>query len=206
MGFCAAAHTFQNDSIFLSIQVWWWPPSLVICVTLIWWNSGISPGLPKATLKWALRVWQGPSEPQQPSKRQEALQCWSANSSWLAVAKGGEVYPCPPSPFWIYDLPLKASLSTCETFTLFVQLCVFLKTKIRRSFLILGKRSCQSGCCETLLEKFTGLRAQLQWSSAVCLSRTFTGSRVTELTLLIHQTNPQYWFLSLRTSFFPSSF
>lgn len=39
------------------------------------------------------------------------LQCGCPSS----VAKGGEVYPCPPSPFWIYDLPLKAGLSTHET-------------------------------------------------------------------------------------------
>lgn len=63
------------------------------------------------------------------------LQCGCSTS----VAKGGEVYPCPPNPFWIYDLPLKASLSTREILTLLVQLYVFLKAKIRRFFLHLGK-------------------------------------------------------------------
>lgn len=126
------------------------------------------------------------------------LQCGCPTS----VTKRGGVCPCPPSPFWVYDLPLKASLSTHEIFTLFVQLCVFLKTKIKRSFPISGKRCSQPGCCEMLLEKFTNLRTQLHGSSAVCL----TGSRVTALTLLIHQAKFHSWFLSLKTSFSPSCF
>lgn len=151
------------------------------------------------------RGHQSPSSPPKDKKPFSAgvqmpvgLQCGCPTS----VTKRGGVCPCPPSPFWVYDLPLKGSLSTHEIFTLFVQLCVFLKTKIKRSFPISGKRCSQPGCYEMLLGKFTNLRTQLHGSSAVCL----TGSRVTALTLLIHQTKFHSWFLSLKTSFSPSSF
>lgn len=117
------------------------------------------------------------------------LQC-----GWpCSVAKGGEVYPCPQNPFWIHDLPLKARVSTCKKF-MFVQLCVLLKTKTRRSFPILGKRCFQSGCREMLLEKFTSLRAQLNCTDA----QVFVSVALSEL-----QHWP-YWFI--RQILSPGSF
>lgn len=63
---------------------------------------------------------------------------------------------------------------------LFVLLYGLLKTKIRSLEYLLGKTDA-TGCCEMLLEEFTGLGAQLHWSSAVSVA----------LTQLQHWT---YWF------------
>lgn len=54
---------------------------------------------------------------------------------------------------------------------LFVQLSELVKTNIRSLKYLLGKTNA-TGCCEMLLEEFTGLGAQLHWSSAVSVAPT----------------------------------
>lgn len=54
---------------------------------------------------------------------------------------------------------------------LFVQLYELLKIKIRSFKYLLGKAN-GTGCYEMLLEEFTGLGAQLHWSSAVSVALT----------------------------------